>query len=46
MDAFLVGTPLVPSTVAILGRRNWSQSTHGKAAEVAAGPVPACALSG
>jgi len=30
MDAFLVRTLLVPSTVALLGRWNWWPSTHGK----------------
>jgi putative drug exporter of the RND superfamily len=28
MDAFLVRTLLVPSTVALLGRWNWWPSTH------------------
>ena len=32
MDAFLVRTLLVPSTVALLGRWNWWPSTHGTAA--------------
>ena len=30
MDAFLVRTLLVPSTVALLGRWNWWPSAHGK----------------
>jgi len=33
MDAFLVRTLLVPSTVALLGRWNWWPSRHGKTAE-------------
>jgi RND superfamily putative drug exporter len=33
MDAFLVRTLLVPSTVALLGRWNWWPSTHGRPAE-------------
>jgi RND superfamily putative drug exporter len=33
MDAFLVRTLLVPSTVALLGRWNWWPSTHGTPAE-------------
>jgi len=33
MDAFLVRTLLVPSTVALLGRWNWWPSTHGKPVE-------------
>ena len=37
MDAFLVRTLLVPSTVALLGRWNWWPSTHGKRQ----GPAPA-----
>jgi hypothetical protein len=32
MDAFLVRTLLVPSTVALLGRWNWWPSRHGAAA--------------
>jgi putative drug exporter of the RND superfamily len=32
MDAFLVRTLLVPSTVALLGRWNWWPSTHGTTA--------------
>jgi putative drug exporter of the RND superfamily len=32
MDAFLVRTLLVPSTVALLGRWNWWPSRHGRAA--------------
>jgi RND superfamily putative drug exporter len=38
MDAFLVRTLLVPSTVALLGRWNWWPSTHGKPAQALAGP--------
>jgi len=30
MDAFLVRTLLVPSTVALLGRWNWWPSAHGR----------------
>jgi len=41
MDAFLVRTLLVPSTVALLGRWNWWPSSHGKPAEAAAEPEPA-----
>ena len=38
MDAFLVRTLLVPSTVALLGRRNWWPSAYGSpAAEVSSG---------
>jgi len=37
MDAFLVRTLLVPSTVALLGRWNWWPSTHGVPAEAAPG---------
>ncbi len=33
MDAFLVRTLLVPSTVALLGRWNWWPSTHGTSVE-------------
>jgi RND superfamily putative drug exporter len=33
MDAFLVRTLLVPSTVALLGRWNWWPSRHGKTPE-------------
>ena len=33
MDAFLVRTLLVPSTVALLGRWNWWPSTHGKSVD-------------
>ena len=33
MDAFLVRTLLVPSTVALLGRWNWWPSTHGRPVE-------------
>jgi putative drug exporter of the RND superfamily len=32
MDAFLVRTLLVPSTVALLGRWNWRPSGHGQPA--------------
>jgi putative drug exporter of the RND superfamily len=38
MDAFLVRTLLVPSTVALLGRWNWWPSTHGKPAEATPDP--------
>jgi RND superfamily putative drug exporter len=43
MDAFLVRTLLVPSTVALLGRWNWWPSTHGTPAQAAqiAEPEPA-----
>jgi putative drug exporter of the RND superfamily len=34
MDAFLVRTLLVPSTVALLSRWNWWPSRHGKTVEV------------
>ena len=38
MDAFLVRTLLVPSTVALLGRRNWWPSSYGlPASEVSSG---------
>ena len=33
MDAFLVRTLLVPSTVALLGRWNWWPSSYGLPAE-------------
>jgi RND superfamily putative drug exporter len=33
MDAFLVRTLLVPSTVALLGRWNWWPSRHGTSAQ-------------
>ncbi len=36
MDAFLVRTLLVPSTVALLGRWNWWPSAHGMQADVVA----------
>jgi len=39
MDAFLVRTLLVPSTVALLGRWNWWPSIHGTPAQAA--PAPA-----
>jgi len=42
MDAFLVRTLLVPSTVALLGRWNWWPSRHG----TSAGAVPARELVG
>ena len=35
MDAFLVRTLLVPSTVALLGRWNWWPSAHGKRQDLA-----------
>jgi len=38
MDAFLVRTLLVPSTVALLGRWNWWPSKHGIPAEAAPDP--------
>jgi RND superfamily putative drug exporter len=41
MDAFLVRTLLVPSTVALLGRWNWWPSTHGTPAHAAPEPEPA-----
>jgi putative drug exporter of the RND superfamily len=41
MDAFLVRTLLVPSTVALLGHWNWWPSTHGKPAQAAPEPEPA-----
>ena len=41
MDAFLVRTLLVPSTVALLGRWNWWPSTNGKPAQAAQEPEPA-----
>jgi len=44
MDAFLVRTLLVPSTVALLGRWNWWPSSHGKPAETTPQPEPAPAL--
>jgi len=37
MDAFLVRTLLVPSTVALLGRWNWWPSVHGRQTDVVAG---------
>jgi putative drug exporter of the RND superfamily len=42
LDAFLVRTLLVPSTVALLGHWNWWPSSHGKPAEAATelGPSP------
>jgi putative drug exporter of the RND superfamily len=36
MDAFLVRTLLVPSTVALLGRWNWWPSAQGRRADVVA----------
>jgi RND superfamily putative drug exporter len=45
MDAFLVRTLLVPSTVALLGRWNWWPSRYGEPAEAAPDPRPAPALS-
>ena len=44
MDAFLVRTLLVPSTVALLGRWNWWPSRHGEPAETTPQPEPAPAL--
>jgi RND superfamily putative drug exporter len=41
MDAFLVRTLLVPSTVALLGRWNWWPTSHGKPAEATTEPEPA-----
>jgi uncharacterized membrane protein YdfJ with MMPL/SSD domain len=41
MDAFLIRTLLVPSTVALLGRWNWWPSTHGILAQAALAPEPA-----
>jgi putative drug exporter of the RND superfamily len=35
MDAFLVRTPLVPSTVALLGRWNWWPSSRGRRPDAA-----------
>jgi RND superfamily putative drug exporter len=53
MDAFLVRTLLVPSTVALLGRWNWWPSAHGKredlacaAAQLSAGPGAALTPKG
>jgi putative drug exporter of the RND superfamily len=43
MDAFLVRTLLVPSTVALLGRWNWWPSAHGKRPDLASA---AAALTG
>jgi len=45
MDAFLVRSLLVPSTVALLGRWNWWPSSYGEPAEATAEPEPAPALS-
>jgi RND superfamily putative drug exporter len=39
MDAFLVRTLLVPSTVALLGRWNWWPSVHGKRGEATPDPL-------
>jgi putative drug exporter of the RND superfamily len=44
MDAFLVRTLLVPSTVALLGRWNWWPSRHGQPARAAGDPQPAPSL--
>jgi RND superfamily putative drug exporter len=44
MDAFLLRTLLVPSTVALLGHWNWWPSSHGKPAEPTPEPEPAPAL--
>jgi len=41
MDAFLVRTLLVPSTVALLGRWNWWPSAQGRPREAAPEPDPA-----
>jgi RND superfamily putative drug exporter len=41
MDAFLVRTLLVPSTVALLGRWNWWPSAHGRPVEAEPSPAPA-----
>jgi len=41
MDAFLVRTLLVPSTVALLGRWNWWPSSHGQPAETTPAPEQA-----
>ena len=41
MDAFLVRTLLVPSTVALLGRWNWWPTSHGQPAEATTEPEPA-----
>jgi uncharacterized membrane protein YdfJ with MMPL/SSD domain len=38
MDAFLVRTLLVPSTVALLGRWNWWPTTYGTPAQATPGP--------
>ena len=40
MDAFLVRTLLVPSTVALLGRWNWWPSRHGNPGEITTEPEP------
>src|SRR5262249_60077511 len=39
MDAFLVRTLLVPSTVALLGRWNWWPSAHGQPVDDAPEPT-------
>jgi RND superfamily putative drug exporter len=44
IDAFLVRTLLVPSTVALLGRWNWWPSRHGKPAEAPTEQAPEPAL--
>jgi RND superfamily putative drug exporter len=41
MDAFLVRTLLVPSTVALLGRWNWWPSRHGMPSQAAPEPTSA-----
>ena len=41
MDAFLVRTLLVPSTVALLGRWNWWPSSHRQPAETTPAPEQA-----
>src|SRR5262249_4732946 len=49
IDAFLVRTLLVPSTVALLGRWNWWPSAHGKRPDLAPAAVqltgPSAALT-
>ena len=46
MDAFLVRTLLVPSTVALLGRWNWWPSNHGTPSQAASEPGLAPARCG